>query len=447
MVNKSSSRFPCIDIPFYRYPREKSIINDFLKNRRRGFAPEILNIVNSIIERVRLEGDRALFELTKMYDLFELSPETLEITESELKEAYEKIDSGLQDALKVAIKRIEDFHQRFLPETKIYEDSLGNLLGQVVRPVERAGIYIPGGRANYPSTAIMNIVPAKVAGVSEIYVCVPPDSKGKISNATLAALYLLKPTRVFRVGGAQAIAALAYGTESIPAVDVIAGPGNIYVAAAKKLVSGDVGIDMVAGPSEVVVIADAGSNPAWVARDLLAQAEHDPDASAMLISNSRQLLEEVKHYLVEFGATSERSHIIGEALKNNCIFFLADSIESGIELANQIAPEHLELEVEDPFNYIHLIRSAGAVFLGKYTAESFGDYILGPNHTLPTQATARFASPLSAATFMKFFNIAMVSKKAVAELYPHLEKIAAAEGLREHARAAQERYRKLKQQK
>jgi len=447
MIKKGNSKFPCIDIPVYRYPQEKPIINDFLKKRRRGFAPEILRTVSDIIDRVRSEGDKALYDFTKKFDLFELTRDTLEINESELKEAYEKIDISLQTAMKVAIERIEDFHKRFLPETKIYEDSLGNLLGQVVRPVERAGIYIPGGKANYPSTVIMNIVPAKVAGVSEIYVCVPPDSKGKISDATLAALYLLKPTRVFRVGGAQAIAALAYGTETIPAVDVIAGPGNIYVAAAKKLVSGDVGIDMVAGPSEVVVIADTTSDPAWVARDLLAQAEHDPDASAMLISNSRELLEEVRNYLVEFGSNSERSHIIREALKNNCTLFLVETIESGIELANLIAPEHLELEVEDPLDYLHLIRSAGAVFLGKFTAESFGDYILGPNHTLPTQATARFASPLSAATFMKFFNIAMVSKKAVVELYPHLEKIAAAEGLKEHSRAALERYRKLNRQK
>jgi histidinol dehydrogenase len=225
------------------------------------------------------------------------------------------------------------------------------------------------------------------------------------------------------------------------------GPGNIYVAAAKKLVSGDVNIDMVAGPSEVVVVADNSAEPSWIARDLLAQAEHDPDASAMLISNSLKLMDEVKRYLIQFGKASERAHIIKESLQKNCVFFLTSEIATAIELANLIAPEHLELEVEEPLSYLHLIKSVGALFLGKYTAESFGDYILGPNHTLPTQSTARFASPLSAATFTKFFNVAMVSQQAIIELFPYLEKIAAAEGLNEHARAASERYRALKVKK
>lgn len=432
-----------IKIKVYDFETDREKIEAILKNRKKGFPEEVIESVSKIIEEVRNKDDDALYELTLRFDGFPLNQNTIIIKDDELEAAFKSASKELISALEVASERIRSFHERFLHKSVLYEDYLGCLIGQIVRPVQRAGIYVPGGRANYPSTALMNIIPAQVAGVDEIYVCVPPDREGKVSQTTLAALYMLKPTKVFRVGGAQAIAAMALGTRTIPKVDVIAGPGNIYVAAAKKMLYGEVGIDMVAGPSEVVVVADETANPTWVARDLLAQAEHDPYASAYLITNSKKLIRDVLLKLKSLVPKSQRSEIIIEVLNNNCAFFLVNSIEQGVSLANEIAPEHLELETEKPFQILPLVKSCGAVFLGSTTAESFGDYILGPNHTLPTQSTARFASPLSANTFTKIISVAYASEKAVIELYPYLKEIALSEGLYEHERSAYERYKEV----
>lgn len=442
---KDKSSSAGIQIRIFDAKRQKEEVEFFLRSRKKSFPEDVLESARKIVEEVKKYGDRALFNFTKQFDGFELSHKNLEVSREEIEEGFKRAGRKLTRALKTAAQRIRSFHEKFLLKTAIYEDELGCLLGQLVRPVERAGIYVPGGRANYPSTVLMNVIPAQVAGVKEIYVCVPPDREGRISTATLAALYIVNPTRVFRIGGAQAIAAMAYGTESVPAVDVIAGPGNIYVAAAKKLVFGDVGVDMIAGPSEVAIIADTSAEPKFLARDLMAQAEHDSYASSFLLTPSKNLIEEVLKELQRLVSDSKRKETISESLKNNGAFFLVEDLEAAVELANAIAPEHLELEVEDPFELLAKVRSAGAVFLGKNTAESFGDYILGPNHTLPTQTTARFSSPLSANTFVKTLNVAMASQKAVGKLYPYLKEIALSEGLFEHERSAYERFKKLKQ--
>jgi histidinol dehydrogenase len=399
------------------------------------------------VENVRQKGNSALLEYTKKFDGINLRKEDITVKPEEIQEALDSLDRNLLDSLKTAYDRIYEFHTYSLPKTFLYEDKLGNILGEVVKPVRRAGLYIPGGKASYPSTVLMTAVPAKAAGVAEIYMCIPPQKNGKINPATLAAASLVNPTAIFKVGGAQAIAAMAFGTETIPAVDVIAGPGNIFVACAKKEVYGICGIDMIAGPSEVAIIADDTSNPRWTAYDLMAQAEHDPNASAFLISTSQEFIEKVITELKELVPASERSHIIRESLENNCLFIYANNVEEAFEAANLIAPEHLEIKIENAHEYLHMVESAGAVFLGSLTAESFGDYILGPNHTLPTQATARFASPLSAKTFLKTTNVCMISKRGVLDLYPHLERIAKSEGLPEHLHSARERFRDIKKMK
>lgn len=447
MKSLSSEGNDYLKLNFFHYPQDIEKVKKFLENRRRELPQDVVEKTAKIIRDVRTKGDKALFYYTKKFDGFNLDKATLEVTEEELKEAFKNSEPAFIKALEIARERIFSFHDRFLQKTCLYEDELGCLLGQIVRPVERAGIYVPGGRANYPSSVLMNVIPAQVAGVKEIYVCVPPDKNGKISSSVLAALYLLKPNKVFRVGGAQAIAAMAYGTETIPKVDVISGPGNIYVAAAKKIVFGDVGIDMIAGPSEVAIVADENANPSWIARDLMAQAEHDPQASAFLISTSEKLLSAVEKELQKLVFQSQRAEIIKESLTKNGSFFLVNSIEDAFELVNLIAPEHLELEIENPLSLLNQVKTAGAVFLGNETAESFGDYILGPNHTLPTQGTARFSSPLSANNFVKVINVAMASPKAILELYPHLKEIAESEGLFEHEKAAYERFVARQQKK
>lgn len=437
----------CMEMKTIKWPGERQSLVDFISSRRRGIPPQVIETVSRIIAEVREDGDRALFTYTEKFDGIKLTPHTVEVSEEEIEEAYKKQSRTFKNALKTAAERIRSYHSRYLAQSNFYTDEHGNLLGRLVVPVDRAGIYVPGGRAAYPSTALMAVIPARVAGVKEVIVCIPPLKNGKVNEKTLAALYVARPDRVFRVGGAQAIAAMAYGTETIPAVDVIAGPGNIFVAAAKKLVYGDVGIDMVAGPSEVAVIADKTADPGWVAYDLMAQAEHDPNASTFLIALSADIHQNIIAQLKKLVPKSERAHIIREALSSNGWCILVNSIDEAVEVANLIAPEHLELEVDSPLDLLSRIRAAGAVFLGPLTAESFGDYILGPNHTLPTQATARFSSPLSANTFMKEISVAGITPNGVIELYPHLKEIARAEGLHEHNRAAQARYRQLKKKR
>lgn len=434
----------CMELKTIKWPEEKQVLIDFISSRRKGIPPQVLETVSQIIAEVREKGDAALFHYTEKFDGVKLNAANIEVTPEEIEQAYRKQTRNFRRALSIAADRIRSYHSRYLAQSNFYTDDYGNLLGRLVVPVERAGVYVPGGRAAYPSTALMTVVPAKVAGVKEVVVCIPPLKNGKVNEKTLAALYVAQPDRVFRIGGAQAIAALAYGTETIPAVDVIAGPGNIFVAAAKKLVYGDVGIDMIAGPSEVAIIVGEDVNPEWIAYDLMAQAEHDPNASAFLIALSQRTLKKIIERLKKLVPKSERSHIVREALSNNGWCILVDSIEAAIEVANTIAPEHLELEVENPLDLLSKIKAAGAVFLGSLTAESFGDYLLGPNHTLPTQATARFSSPLSAHTFMKEISVASMTQQGVLALYPHLKEIARAEGLHEHHNAARARYRQLK---
>lgn len=444
MEKRARKKKPCFNAKIIDFKADKETFLEAVEKRKKGFPDSVVKAVKEIIENVKQKGDKALLEYTKKFDGINLKKEEIVVKSEEIEAALQSVDPSLIDSLKVAYDRIYEFHTYNLPKTFLYEDKLGNILGEIIKPVKKAGLYIPGGKASYPSTVLMTAIPAQAAGVSEIYMCIPPQKNGKINPATLVAAYLVNPTAIFKVGGAQAIAAMAFGTETIPAVDVIAGPGNIFVACAKKEVYGICGIDMIAGPSEVAIIADNSSNSRWTAYDLMAQAEHDPNASAFLISTSKDFLAEVINKLEELVPSSERSHIIREALENNCLFIYAESIDEAFEAANLIAPEHLEIKIENAHEYLNMVESAGAVFIGSLTAESFGDYILGPNHTLPTQATARFASPLSAKTFLKTTNVCMISNQGVLELYQHLEKIAKSEGLLEHLHSAKERFKYIK---
>lgn len=414
--------------------------------RRGGFAPAVVETVSAILENVRTRGDAALVEYAARFDGLALEPTELALPRSAIDEALRSVPRELVRALERAAERVYDFHARDLPDGFSYRDEFGNELGVRVVPVERAGCYVPGGRAAYPSTVLMTVIPAKAAGVDDIVVCLPPGRDGGYNPATLAAIGIAGPDRVFRVGGAQAIAAMAYGTETVPRCDVVVGPGNAYVAAAKKLVQGDVAIDMIAGPSEVAIIADETADAEWLALDLMAQAEHDPDAICSVISPHRELYEELGEALRLNVARAARRETIEAALSRNARFFLVAALDDAVAAANAIAPEHLELAVADPRGLLRAVRAAGAVFLGHLTAESFGDYVLGPNHTLPTLGTARFSSPLSARTFLREMNVMAVSERGVLALYPDLAAIADAEGLEAHRESARLRAARLERE-
>ncbi|MDL1956749.1 MAG: histidinol dehydrogenase [Candidatus Desulfofervidus auxilii] len=417
----------------------KDDLNDFKKEwqKRVLIPPEILQKVLKIIDDVRKKGDEAVIEYTKRFDKIDLCEIGIEIDFLEIERAFEE-NKEIIPLLKEAANRIKNFHSQYLPKSWFISDEYGNLLGQKVSVIERLGVYCPGGKAVYPSTVLMNVIPAKVAQVKEIFMCVPTPN-GKISSIVLAAAKIAGVNKIFRIGGAQAIAALAYGTETIPKVDFICGPGNIYVAAAKKLVFGDVGIDMVAGPSEIAVIADGKVPPNWTAADLISQAEHDEMASAILITNSEEyaqaVLKEIERRLNEI----PRKSIAKEAIKNQGYIFVVPDLEIAAEVANTIAPEHLELLIENPFSLLTKIKHAGAIFLGEYAVEAIGDYMAGPNHTLPTGGTARFSSVLSTEHFLKRSSILFISKEGTKALGPKVIALAHLEGLMAHALSVEER--------
>lgn len=389
--------------------------------------------VREVLQAVKRQGDQALLHYTEEFDHQLLKSDELRVSGSELDAAYQQVSKDLLEAIQLACRNVESFHRQRIPKSWIHFEENDVVLGKRYTPVDRAGIYVPGGRAAYPSTVIMNAIPARVAKVPQIVMVTPPGAEKSLNPAVLVAAQEAGVHEIYRVGGAQAIAALAYGTASIPSVDVITGPGNIYVTLAKKMVYGTVGIDSLAGPSEVLVIADSKANPTHVASDLLAQAEHDPMASAILLTPdsalARQVVSEVKKQLTGH----PRSLDTEKAIANYGLVVIVDSLETAVQLSNEFAPEHLELEVEEPWDLLENIRHAGAIFLGYSTPEAVGDYLAGPNHTLPTSGAARYASPLGVETFMKHSSLIQYSPTALSQVAGAVDLLATAEGLPSHA--------------
>ena len=396
--------------------------------------------VADIIANVKARGDEAVFEYTRKFDKAELTPETLVVSEEEAREAYEKVDPELIGVIRRAIKRIRTFHEHQKQNSWFMTDENGMILGQRVDPLARVGVYVPGGKAAYPSSVLMNVIPAQVAGVPDIVMCTPPGKDGKVTPTTLVAAREAGVGTIYKVGGAQAIAAMAYGTESLPKVDKITGPGNIFVALAKKAVYGHVSIDSVAGPSEVLVLADETANPRYVAADLLSQAEHDELASAILVTTSQEVAEAVDREVAGFVAKLERKAIIEKSLDNFGRILVAENMDDAIRAVNEIASEHMEIVTKDPFLLMPRIRNAGAIFIGDYSSEPLGDYFAGPNHVLPTNGTARFFSALSVDDFVKKSSIIYSSREALKALHEDVEAFAKAEGLTAHANSVAVRF-------
>lgn len=392
------------------------------------------SIVSDIIRTVIERGDDALLEYCKKFDQATLN--SLEVSETEIEEAFESVEPKFIEILKSASENIYAFHSRQVRNGFLINDKDGVVIGQKIIPIERVGLYVPGGTAAYPSSVLMNCIPAKIAGCQEIVMVTPPTKEGKVNPVILAAAKIAGVKRIFKVGGAQAIAALAYGTETIPSVDKIVGPGNAFVAEAKKQVFGKVAIDMIAGPSEILVIADATCNPVSVAADLLSQAEHDKMASAVLVTDSEELAQAVAQELERQIPMLARQEIARASIDANGKIIITDSIEQAVEVANSIAPEHLEICVDDPFRYLDRIRHAGSIFMGKYCPEALGDYFAGPNHTLPTSGTARFSSPLSVDDFVKKTQFTYYTKDALQRVSKDIEFFANKEGLGAHAKSA-----------
>ena len=391
-------------------------------------------IVAEIIANVRENGDKALYEYCEKFDKARLS--SLKVSEDEIKEAVASVEPGFIGILEKAAANIRKFHEKQKRNSFIINDENGVIIGQKIIPVDRAGLYVPGGTAAYPSTVLMDSIPAKIAGCREVVMVSPPNSEGKINPYILAAAYVAGVDKIFKVGGAQAIAALAYGTESIPAVDKIVGPGNAFVAEAKKQVFGKVSIDMIAGPSEILVLADGKSNPEYVAADLLSQAEHDKMASAVLVTDSSELAAKVSEELEKQIPMLERAEIARASIDNNGKIIVADDLMKAIDIANEIAPEHLELCVDNPFDYLDSIRHAGSIFMGRNCPEALGDYFAGPNHTLPTSGTAKFSSPLSVDDFIKKTQYTYYTAEALAKVAGDIACFAEKEGLTGHAKSA-----------
>lgn len=412
-------------------------IEKFLKDIQRRNSEdynEVYETVDNILEDVRKNKDAALKKYTLEFDKVKL--DNLEVTKKEFEDAFKTIDKDLLETIKKAKQNIETYHLRQKRKGYQYKpEGKDILLGQLINPIEKAGIYVPGGKAAYPSTVLMNAVPAKIAGVKEIIMITPPQSDGSIKDSILVAASLAGVDRIFKVGGAQGIGALAYGTESIPKVYKITGPGNIYVAAAKRRVSGFVGIDMIAGPSEILIIADNNANPSYIAADMISQAEHDEMAASILITTSYSLAYKVQNEIIEQAKKLERNEIISKSLLNQGAIIVADSIKQCIDLANEIAPEHLELLTVNPFDIYKSIKNAGAIFMGEYSPEPVGDYFAGPNHTLPTSSTAKFSSALSVDDFIKKTSLIYYSKEALKESAEDVIRFAENEGLSGHANA------------
>ncbi|MBP5625100.1 MAG: histidinol dehydrogenase [Lachnospiraceae bacterium] len=423
----------------------KEVSEDILKNllkRSTTNYGEFEQRVAEIVDNVKENKDKALFDYTLKFDKCSLTKDTVRVSKEEIKEAYEKLDKEYIEVIKEAAANIADFHKRQLRNTWIETRPDGSILGQRITPLESTGCYVPGGKAAYPSSVLMNIVPAKVAGVQRIVMVTPPSAEGKVNLGTIVAADIAGATEIYKVGGAQAIAALAYGTESIPKVDKITGPGNIYVALAKKAVFGNVGIDSIAGPSEIVVLADESANPRFVAADLLSQAEHDEMASAILVTTSEKLANEVSDEVDGFLKVLSRENIIRASLDNFGYIIVADTIDEAINTVNDIASEHLEILTVNPFETMTKIKNAGAIFLGEYTSEPLGDYVAGPNHILPTNGTSRFFSPLSVDDFIKKTSIISYSKDALCKVHEKIELFAKNEGLTAHANSIAVRFEK-----
>ena len=419
---------------------KKNILNDLLKrspNNYDSYSDKVAVIVNDVKEK----GDEAVFSYTKQFDGADLNADNILVTDEEIKEAYAELEkTGLVDIIRKALANIVDYHAKQKQYSWFDSKPDGSILGQKVTPLERVGVYVPGGKAAYPSSVLMNVAPAKVAGVDEIIMTTPPGKDGKVNFGTLVAAKEAGVDKIYKVGGAQAIAALAYGTETIPKVDKIVGPGNIYVALAKKAVYGHVSIDSIAGPSEILVLADETANPRYVAADLLSQAEHDELASAILVTTSEELANKVSEQVEVFVNELSRKEILEKSLENYGYILVADSMEDAIDVANEIASEHLEIVTKDPFNTMTKIRNAGAIFLGEYSSEPLGDYFAGPNHVLPTNGTAKFFSPLSVDDFIKKSSIISFSREALEPISKDIIKFAESEQLTAHANSIKVRF-------
>ncbi len=417
------------------------LLEDLLKRSPNSYG-EFEGRVAAILADVKERRDAALFEYTKKFDGADISADNLVVTEEEIREAYETVDPSLVEIIRKALVNIRAYHEKQRRYSWFDSKPNGSMLGQKITPLRRVGVYVPGGKAVYPSSVLMNIVPAKVAGVEEIVMTTPPGKDGKVNPTTLVAAKEAGADVIYKVGGAQAIAALAYGTESIPKVDKIVGPGNIYVALAKKAVYGHVSIDSIAGPSEILIIADDTANPRYVAADLLSQAEHDEMASAILVTTSRRLAEEVSKEAEQFVAQLSRKEILQKSLDNYGYILIAETLDDAIDAANEIASEHLEIVTANAFEVMMKVRNAGAIFIGEYSSEPLGDYFAGPNHVLPTNGTAKFFSPLSVDDFIKKSSIIYYSKDALRPVHEDIIRFAEAEQLTAHANSIRVRFEK-----
>lgn len=418
---------------------KSNILEDLLKRSPNSYG-EYEDRVTAIIDAVREKGDEALFSYTRQFDGADISADNVLVTKAEIEEAYAAVDQALLDVIKKALVNIRAYHEKQRQYSWFDSKDNGIILGQKVTPLKRVGVYVPGGKAVYPSSVLMNVLPAKVAGVDEIVMTTPPGKDGKICASTLVAATEAGVDRIYKAGGAQAVAALAFGTKSIPKVDKIVGPGNIYVALAKKAVFGHVSIDSIAGPSEILVLADESANPRFVAADLLSQAEHDEMASAILVTTSHALAEQVSAEVDTFVAKLSRREIIQKSLDNYGYILVASDEEEAIETANDIASEHLEIVMKDPFTVMTKIRNAGAIFLGTYSSEPLGDYFAGPNHVLPTNGTAKFFSALSVDDFIKKSSIISYSREALWPIYKDIVQFAECEQLTAHANSIRVRF-------
>lgn len=419
---------------------KKNILNDLLKRSPNNYD-NFADSANAILANVKENGDKALFQYTKDFDKADINASNIKVTEEEIKEAYDRLENPeLVQVIRRSLKNIKEYHEKQKQYSWFDSKPDGSILGQKVTPLSRVGVYVPGGKAAYPSSVLMNVIPAKVAGVEQIVMVTPPGKDGKVNPNTLVAANEAGVDVIYKVGGAQAIAALAYGTESIAKVDKIVGPGNIYVALAKKAVFGYVSIDSVAGPSEILVLADETANPRYVAADLLSQAEHDELASAILVTTSEELANKVSEYVDMFVSKLKRKEILQKSLDNYGYILVTDTMQAAIDTANDIASEHLEIVTKNPFDTMTRIKNAGAIFLGENSSEPLGDYFAGPNHVLPTNGTAKFFSPLSVDDFIKKSSIISYSREALEPLSEDIQKFAKAEGLTAHANSIRVRF-------
>lgn len=418
---------------------KENLLADLLKRDPNNYG-QYADTVQAIVDDVKARGDEALFEYTEKFDKVKVTKDTIRVTKEEIDEALKQVDPKLMEVMVKSMKNIRAFHEKQKQLSWFETTPDGTILGQRVTPLDSAGLYVPGGKAAYPSSVLMNIIPAEVAGVNRIVMVTPPGKDGKVNPVTLAAAHIAGATEVYKVGGAQAIAALAFGTESIPKVNKIAGPGNIYVALAKKAVYGHVSIDSIAGPSEIMVLADESANAKFVAADLLSQAEHDELACAILVTTSMKLAEEVSKLTEEFIAGLSRKEILQKSIDNYGYILVADSMDDAVDVVNEIAPEHLEIQTINPFETMTQVRNAGAIFMGEYSSEPLGDYFAGPNHVLPTNGTAKFFSALSVDDFIKKSSIISYSREALEKVHKDIEQFAECEKLTAHANSIRVRF-------